>query len=315
MGAAAVTDVELAAAREAQRRLSFEGFEGCPWSDLEGVVWPYSDSAPDATDLRCVIEIERVGGGWYSIPTADGPGRWSVDQCSEKKLRERFGGRRRYRLSLRWGQNTVKGTMRYVDLGGDLTTPRQVPGLPKELDPAFAEIAPDGGLALAPPPAPKPEGSDREPLAVLDQLLAITKDDPGLAILTASVRSLPPESQFVTSAMTFALLEHRRMMAKVMEFVTSVMESMATGRHAPPEVSAIYRDLYARAEQRASALAEQNDVLKQHAAGTPAAAAPSPYAEIVKVVVGKVSEKVTEKFMAGMTPEMMQQFVSAMGGA
>lgn len=310
-----VTAAELAAAQEGRRRLSFEDAPTCPWyrGRLEGMIWPYSENAPAVEELKCAVEVEKLGGNWYSIPTSDGPNKWGAEQCTEARVRAMFGGRRRYRVSIRVGGNTLPGSGIYFDLSDNQTPPRAIPGLARQFDPAFAEPAEDGGLALAPPP--KPEAADTEPLGALEQLLVITKDDPGLAILAASVTRLPVESQFVASTLTFTIYEQRRMMASVMAFVTDVMQSMATGRHAPPEVSAIYRDLYARAEQRAHALAEQNEALKQHTAGTPGAPPPSPGAEIAKIVVGKVAEKVTEKFMAGMTPEMMQQLVGAMGGA
>ena len=164
-------------------------------------------------------------------------------------------------------------------------------------------------------PAAAVRAEDLASLDLIRTLVAFdtTSRDSNLALIEWVRHYL--EGHGVASTLTFALLEHRRMMAKVMEFVTDVMQSMATGRNAPPEVSAIYRDLYARAEQRAHALAEQNEALKQHAAGTPGAPSPSPYAEIAKVVGLKVAERVTDKVMAGMTPEMMQQLVGAMGGA
>lgn len=300
-----VTDVELAGALERARRLSFEEFPDCPWANTptDGEVWTRGENAPDAGSLRCSIEVERADGGWHNIPTGEGVNKWSVDQCAERPIRERFGGRRRYRASIRWSGDTLKGTYRYFDLRENGPDPKPILGLPPESDPAFAASSAPTQPASAMERAPM-----TEPLNALDQLLAITRNDPGLAILTNAIVRLPLESQFVAAVMLFSLHEQRRMSGEVMAFSTDAIRLLA-GRSASADVTEFWRSRAVEGSSRLDMMLAEVERLKRES-GAPTETTAEKLAQTAMNVMGPV---VAEKVMSVLSPDEIRGFIGALG--
>ncbi len=300
----------VAAAEYAARVLSLEDYPTCPWRGnpkVDGIVWPYNDKAPDPSELGCAIEVYRHGGSWHNIPTSAGVNKWGLDECSESAILMRWGGGRRYRASIRWSGSTLPGSMVYHNLDENQTPPRAIPGLPRELDTALAG-RPETGMASLPEGAPRAPGmpeNEPEPLQSLSQILAVQHQNPALALLSVSLDRLTPEAQFVASALLYVIQEQRSMSSEVQRFTLTTVQALTSGRNAPPDVAAIWRDLAAESRAKAEALAAKVESLKEHQHGAPP---PPPFSQklvekaveaAIPAVIARIPQETLNQALAG----------------
>ena len=112
----------------------------CPWRGnpkVDGIVWPYNETAPALSDLYGFIEVEFKRGGWHLIPHEGHGLRWPLADCGEGAILARWGGGRRYRVSIRWCGNTLPGSVLCFYCQDAKVPPVPIPGLAWQDDPAF----------------------------------------------------------------------------------------------------------------------------------------------------------------------------------
>ena len=302
---------KVAAAEYNARILSLEEYPLCPWRGhprVDGIVWPYNEKAPDPSELGCAIETERLGGSWHNIPTSAGVNKWGLEDCGESAILQRFGGGRRYRVSIRWSGNTLPGSMVYHNLGENQTPPRPVPGLQRELDTALATR---GETGLAPPELnpsmarapsePLPEGE--ESFQSLARLLAMQHNNPGMAFLSMALEGLAPESRITVAGLIYVIQEQKATLTATQQFTLEVVRSLTTGRNAPPDVTAIWREMASEEKARAQALAAKVETLKENQNGGPP---PQPFAQ---KLIEKAVEVGLPAVIRQLPPDVLSQAV------
>lgn len=302
---------KLTAAEYNARILSLEDYPLCPWRGhprVDGIVWPYNEKAPDPSELGCAIETQKLHGSWHNIPTSSGVNKWDLNDCAESAILQRWGGGRRYRASIRWGGNTLPGSMVYFELEQNQTPPRPVPQLPRELDTALATRG-ETGLALPEtnasmaraPSEPLPEGEEN--FQSLARLLAVQHQNPGMAFLSMALEGLAPESRITVAGLIYVIQEQKATLTATQQFTLEVVRSLTTGRNAPPDVTAIWRDLASEAKAKAEALEARVASLRENQSGGPP---PQPFAQ---KLIEKAVEVGLPAVIRQLPPDVLSQAV------
>ncbi len=271
----------------------------------------YPQGAPDLATCKAQIEVHTPAKGYV---VAGGGPVWDPYEISEEQLL-RFGGGRRYRVSLRKGGNHVKKSALYFDLQ-HLAEPRALPGEDGE----ERETSPAPRAA----PAVAPTGDSAEALLRLG-------GDPVAALLGAAITTMPDPMMKLAFALAMdraATSERYRAeeaarAERQLQFFTGLQAQMSRAQSdsGGGAVVALMREQATQTAARLAAVEQENARHREElsraqveAARVANANAPPPVNPLAQEILSRAAEVAVRETIKAVGPDTMRAVVGAVAG-